>query len=95
MINIYNLEKFMFFLYIIGSYYILIKNPFNVIAFNIYSALAYAPINLLIIKDKNDNKEEISTFEMGHRLLLLFIGSIAIVGLFSKPVKQIITFKKN
>ena len=95
--NIYSyarkIEICFFAIYLIGSYYVMYKNPINVIPYNIYAALFYIPINILVIKQKKKDNIELHDFEMAHRIFFMSFGLIPIIGLFSEPVKKMLEFK--
>jgi hypothetical protein len=92
--NIYNIEKTAFVIYLVSSYYVMYYNPANLIPFNIYVALFYLPINIMVIRQKKKDNIEINDFEMAHRIFFMSFGLIPIVGLFSEPVKKILQFKE-
>ncbi len=93
MINIYNIEKIFFAIYLLGSYYVMYKNPLNLIPYNIYFTLFYIPVNIMVIKQKYKENKELHDFEMAHRIFFMSFGLIPLIGLFSEPVKKMLEFK--
>ncbi len=93
--NILNIEKFFFIGVILFYLYIIIVEPYNIIAYSIYLALYHIPINIITIIVKKKDNIHIQDFEMAHRLLLIIIGLIPIIGLFNKKTNELIKFNKN
>ncbi len=88
--NIYDIEKIFFVGVIIFLLYIIIYQPQNIIQFSIYLALYYIPVNITIIIMKKKNKIKIEDVEFAHRIFIMLIGLIPIIGLFSKKTNQLI-----
>jgi hypothetical protein len=93
MYNILNIENFFFIGVIIFYLYIIVVEPYNIISYSIYLALYYIPINIMTIIIKKRDNIYIQDFEMAHRLLLIIIGLIPIIGLFNKKTNELIRFR--
>ncbi len=87
------LEIYFFGIYLIISYYVMYKNPINLIPFNIYTTLFYTPLCIMVIKQKKKENIDIPDFEMAHRIFFMSFGLIPLIGLFSEPVKKMLEFK--
>lgn len=91
--NINNIEKYTFFLFLVLSLYVIIINPNNIIPFILYFSLLYIPINLMVIYKKNKDKIDIPDFELAHRFIFITIGIIPLLSIISNPIKNLLIFR--
>ena len=91
--NIHSIEIIFFIGAIIFLFFIIILQPQNIIPYFIYLALYYIPINVIIIMVKNRNNIIMADLEIAHRIFLILIGLIPIIGMFNKKTNMLIEFK--
>jgi hypothetical protein len=91
--NIHSIEIIFFIAAIIFLFFIIILQPQNIIPYFIYLALYYIPINVIIIMVKNRNNIKMEDVEVAHRIFLILIGLIPIIGMFNKKTNMLIEFK--
>ncbi len=91
--NIISIEKYVFFLFLVLSVFIIMNNPYNIIPFILYYALFYIPINLMVIYKKKKDKIYIPEFEFAHRIMFITIGIIPLLSPISKPIDDLLIFK--
>ena len=91
--NIHSIEIIFFIGAIIFLFFIIILQPQNIIPYFIYLALYYIPINVIIIMVKNRNNIIMADVEIAHRIFLILIGLIPIIGMFNKKTNMLIEFK--
>ncbi len=91
--NVYDIEKVFFIGVIIFLLYVIIFQPQNIIQFFIYIALYYIPVNIIIIIMKKKDNIKIEDVEIVHRIFIILVGLIPIIGLFSKKTKMLYEIK--
>ncbi len=88
--NLYDIEKIYFVGVIIFLLYVITFQPQNIIQFSIYLALYYIPVNITIILLKKKDNIKMEDVEIAHRIFIIVIGLIPIIGLFSKKTNELI-----
>ncbi len=91
--NVYDIEKVFFIGVIIFLLYVIIFQPQNIIQYFIYIALYYIPVNIIIIIMKKKDNIKIEDVEIVHRIFIILVGLIPIIGLFSKKTKMLYEIK--